>query len=575
MRKILECLRPYRKEILLALLFMVVDVAGEVLQPLLMADIISGGIEKGDMGYILRTGGLMVLVALGAVAAGFGNARFSARAGVGFAANLRDALFRKVQTFSFENIDEFSTASLSIRLTNDVTQMQNLGTMGLRMMARAPMMLPFALIMAVRVNARLTLILGVVIPVLLVALGFLIRRAMPLFVKMQQAVDWVNQVIQENVTNIRVVKSFVSETYEKDKFEKSSAALRDTALQAMRAIIINMPLMMLAMNISTLAVILLGGRSIISGTFSVAEMTKFISYIFQILMSLLVLAMVFVMLTRASASYHRIREVLDAEPTLKDQGKKADARRISGRVEFRDVSFSYNKDQPQPVLSGLSFTVEPGEMVAVIGGTGAGKSSMVQLIPRLYDVSGGQVLLDGVDVQDYPLHALHERIAMVLQKNTLFSGTIRDNLRWGNEHATDQEIERAARAAQAHEFIQAFPRGYDTWLEQGGVNVSGGQKQRLCIARALLKNPKILILDDSTSAVDTATEQRIRAAFREQIQGTTVFLIAQRISSVQDADKILVMDEGKIVGVGKHGELLQSCEAYREICQSQTGEVTA
>lgn len=573
MKKILSCLKQYRRAAILAVCFMVLDVLAEVIQPTLMADIIGQGIQSGDVGYIVRTGLLMILVAAIGLLSGFGNAKYSAKAGVGFAANLRDRLFRKVQTFSFRNIDSFSTASLSIRLTNDVTQMQNLATMGMRMMIRAPLMLPFALVMAIRINSSLALILGVSVPVLLVLLTLLVRRAMPMFEKMQRSVDRLNRTVQENVTNMRVVKSFVREEHEKRKFAEASDGQMNTAMRAMYAVIVNMPLMMLVMNCTIVAVVFFGGRQIIGNTLTVAEMTKFINYIMQILMSLMMLAMMFILLTRASASYRRIREVLDTESDMQDAEGARKAQGLRGRVEFRDVSFHYHaEDDGDPVLSHVSFTAEPGEVVAIIGGTGAGKSSMVQLIPRLYDVTQGAVLLDGVDVREYHLASLHDEVAMVLQKNTLFSGTIRDNLRWGNQDATDEQIYAAAKAAQAHDFIMSFPKGYDTWIEQGGVNVSGGQKQRLCIARALLKAPKVLILDDSTSAVDTATEQRLRESFRNELAGTTIFLIAQRISSVQDADKIVVMDDGSIVGIGRHDELLASCEAYQEIYASQQGE---
>lgn len=557
----------------MAVCFMVVDVFAEVVQPTLMADIIGRGIQSGNLGYIIRVGLAMIAVAVIGLLSGFANARFSAKAGVGFAANLRDKLFRKVQTFSFRNIDSFSTASLSIRLTNDVTQMQNLATMGMRMMIRAPLMLPFALIMAIRINASLALILGVSIPVLLVLLVLLIRRAMPLFEKMQGSIDYLNRTVQENVTNMRVVKSFVREEHEKGKFKEASDGQMGAALRAMNAVIVNLPLMMLVMNLTIVSVVFFGGRQIIGDTLTVAEMTKFINYIMQILISLMMLAMMFMMLTRASASYRRIHEVLETESDISDSADAHPVGNLRGRIEFRDVSFHYHpEDDGEPVLSHISFTAEPGEVVAVIGGTGAGKSSMVQLIPRLYDVTEGAVLLDGVDVRQYRLSTLHSAVAMVLQKNTLFSGTIRDNLRWGDQNATEEDIIAAARSAQAHDFIQSFSEGYDTWIEQGGVNVSGGQKQRLCIARALLKKPRVLILDDSTSAVDTATEQRLREAFRRDLAGTTIFLIAQRISSVRDADKIIVMDNGQIVGIGKHEELLASCEAYQEIYLSQQGE---
>lgn len=573
MKKILSCLKPYRGTVFWAISFMVVDVLCEVIQPTLMADIIGRGIQSANVSYILKIGFMMIAVAAIGLLSGIANARYSARAGTGFAANLRKKLFEKVQTFSFENIDTFSTASLNIRLTNDVTQMQNVATMGMRLMIRAPLMLPFALIMAIRINARLAMVLGVALPVLLVLLIILVIRARPLFEKMQSAIDHLNRTVQENVTNMRVVKSFVRGDHEAQKFSKASQNQMQAALRAMNAVIINMPLMMLIMNSTIVAVVLLGGKQIIADTLTVAQITKFINYIMQIMISLMMLAMVFIMITRASASYTRIREVLDTESEMETADQLMEAKNLRGDVEFRNVSFRYStQDSGAPVLSQINLSVKAKEMVAIIGGTGAGKSSLVQLIPRLYDATEGQVLIDGRDVRQFHLETLHKTVAMVLQKNTLFSGTIRDNLRWGDENATDDAIIAAAQAAQAHEFIQSFPHGYDTWIEQGGVNLSGGQKQRLCIARALLKKPAILILDDSTSALDTATEQRVREALRNELSNTTIFLIAQRISSVQDADKIVVLDNGAIAGVGKHTELLDSCEAYREIYASQQGE---
>lgn len=568
-KRLAPYLSPYKKEVSLAVLFMILDVFCEIVQPRLMANIVGRGIEEGNLSYILTTGGLMVLLALAAIAAGFGNSRFSARAGVGFAANLREGLFAKVQSFSFQNIDQFQSASLVTRLTNDVTQMQNTCIMGMRVMIRAPLMLPFALFMAIRLNAELALVLAVTIPLLLLALGLIIRKAMPMFDVMQRCVDRLNGNIQENLTNVRVVKSFVREEFEKEKFRRSNDDLMNNALYAMKIVILNMPLMMLAMNLSIVAVVWLGGRQIIAGGLDVASMTAFINYIFQVLMSLMMLSMMFILLTRSAASFRRICAVLDTQPDLGDREGAEEAGRLRGEVEFRNVSFHYGGAGSKDVLTGISFHARPGEITAIVGGTGAGKSSMVQLIPRLYDATGGEVLIDGRNVTDYTVRSLRENVGMVLQKNTLFSGTIRENLLWGDENAPMEEVVQAARAAQAHDFIMSFPDQYETWIDQGGVNVSGGQKQRLCIARAILKKPPVLILDDSTSAVDTATERKIREAFRETLKDTTIFLIAQRISSVQDADRILVLDDGKIVGMGTHDQLLASCEEYREIYESQ------
>lgn len=582
MKKILQFMKPYRGALSIAILFMVCDVIAEIMQPMLMAKIVGEGIQTGNMRYILTVGGIMVVLALLSILAGIMNARFSAKAGVGFAANLRKGLFDKVQSFSFKNIDDFSTASLSTRLTNDVTLMQNTAIMGMRILIRAPLMLVFAIFMALQMSKSLSGILVVATPIMLVAVAIILCKAMPMFTIMQKSIDRVNSNVQENVTNVRVVKSFVREDFEKEKFGQSNDALMNNSMRAMNLVILNMPLMMLIMNGCILAVLSIGGKQVINGDLDVASMSAFINYIMMILMSLMMISMLFVMLTRASASYKRIREVLDTAVDLEDPtgGETAEitaSGRIKGEVAFEHVYFRYNQDgESEDVLEDINLTAKPGEVVAIIGGTGTGKSSLIQLIPRLYDVTGGRVLLDGRDVREYNLEHLRENIGMVLQKNTLFSGTIAENLRWGNENATDDEVKAAARSAQAHDFIESFPMGYNTWIEQGGVNVSGGQKQRLCIARAMLKKPSILILDDSTSAVDTATENKIRRAFDKELSHTTTFIIAQRISSVQDADKIVVLDDGKIAAVGTHDELLKNSPEYLEIYESQMGkEVTA
>ncbi len=571
MKQLSGFIAPYKKPITLAVIFMLLDVICEVIQPTLMTNIVGKGIQSQSAGYIVGTGLLMIFVAFLAILAGFGNARCSAVAGVGFAAKLRRGLFAKVQEFSFHNIDHFSTASLATRLTNDVTQMQNAAIMSLRIMLRAPMMFVFALIMAIRMNASLAIILVVVIPLLAVAMFLIIRRAMPLFGGMQTRMDALNSSVQENLTNVRVIKSFVRQNYEKEKFKDANNGLTAASLKAMNAVILSMPLMMLTMNLSTVAVVWFGGGQVITGQLNVAQMTAFINYIFQILISLMMVSMMFVMFSRASASYKRIIEVLDAEIDL-ENSSSAGERPIRGNVSFENVSFQYDPANPEPVLKDISFTARAGEVIAIVGGTGSGKTSLVQLIPRLYDVSAGRVLLDGVDVREYTIESLRGQIGMVLQKNTLFSGTIRDNLKWGNERAAEEEIVEAAKAAQAHDFIMSFPKGYDTWMEQGGVNVSGGQKQRLCIARAILKKPPVLILDDSTSAVDTATEAKIRQAFHTVLRDTTTFIIAQRISSVKDADRIIVLSDGRISAVGTHEELLATSGEYQEIYESQLGK---
>ena len=538
--------------------------------PKLMANIINVGVANGSVGYITGTGALMILVALLMMAGGVGGAYFGAKAAVSFAADLRKDAFDKVQTFSFANLDQFSTGSLVTRLTNDITQVQNLINMALRMMLRAPGMLIGALIMAFVMNAELAVIVLIVIPILVGAIAVLIKIAFPKFKIMQKKLDALNSNIQEMLTNVRVIKSFVRGDYEEKKFAASNEDLKQTSLGAFKTIIIVMPLMMLMMNGTTLAVVWFGGRQIIVGNMQVGDLTAFTTYIVQILMSLMMLAMVILQSSRALASLSRIREILDTEVDLNDEHcKEPDKIVSSGRVEFRDVSFRYYKENKEAVLSHISFAVKSGQTLGIIGSTGSGKTTLVQMIPRLYDVDEGEVLVDGVNVKDYTLENLREGVGMVLQKNVLFSGSILENLMWGDENASMEEVRKAAQAAQADGFVSSFTGGYEMDLGQGGVNVSGGQKQRLCIARALLKKPKILILDDSTSAVDTATEAKIRESFAGELKNTTKIIIAQRISSVQEADEIMVLDDGKIVGFGKHEDLLASCEAYQEIYYSQ------
>lgn len=562
---------PYLSAFILGPIFMIVEVVGEVLMPKLMSMIINEGIQGGaGNGYVVSKGILMVLLALCMMLGGVLGAYFAVKAAVNFAASLRKDVFTKVQKFSFANIEKFSTGSLVTRLTNDITNMQNVIMMALRMMLRAPGMLIGGLIMAVLMNARLAIILGVVIPLLLVALVIVIRIAFPRFDIMQTRIDKLNSRIQENITNVRVVKSFVRDDFEKETFNEANEELMEKSLSAIKIVIFTMPIMTLAMNITTMAVVWFGGKQIIVGDMPVGDLTAFTTYIIQILMSLMMVAMIMIQGSRALASSKRIKEVLQAEIDLNDDnaGRK-DLVVEKGAIEFRDVGFRYYKKHKNNVLKHISFRAEPGETIGIIGSTGSGKSSLVQLIPRLYDADEGQVLVDGVDVRDYSLKHLRDGVAMVLQKNTLFSGTIMDNLRWGDESAADEQVFEMARCAQADAFVKSFTEGYDTELGQGGVNVSGGQKQRLCIARALLKKPKILILDDSTSAVDTATEAEIRKSFTTSLKDTTKLIIAQRISSVESADRILVLDEGEIVGQGTHEALLKDCEEYQEIYYSQ------
>ena len=570
MKRYWKYIKPYLPAFIIGPLMMIVEVIGEVVLPKLMANIINVGVTNGSVGYITGTGALMILVALLMMAGGVGGAYFGAKAAVSFAADLRKDAFDKVQTFSFANLDQFSTGSLVTRLTNDITQVQNLINMALRMMLRAPGMLIGALIMAFVMNAELAVIVLIVIPILVGAITILIKVAFPKFKIMQKKLDALNSNIQEMLTNVRVIKSFVRGDYEEKKFAASNEDLKQTSLGAFKTIIIVMPLMMLMMNATTLAVVWFGGKQIIVGNMQVGDLTAFTTYIVQILMSLMMLAMVILQSSRALASLSRIREILDTEVDLNDEHcKEPDKIVSSGRVEFRDVSFRYYKENKEAVLSHISFAVKSGQTLGIIGSTGSGKTTLVQMIPRLYDVDEGEVLVDGVNVRDYTLENLREGVSMVLQKNVLFSGSILENLMWGDENASMEEVRKAAQAAQADGFVSSFTGGYEMDLGQGGVNVSGGQKQRLCIARALLKKPKILILDDSTSAVDTATEAKIRESFAGELKNTTKIIIAQRISSVQEADEIMVLDDGKIVGFGKHEDLLASCEAYQEIYYSQ------
>jgi len=568
--------KPYLSAFIIGPCLMLVEVFGDILMPRLMSMIINNGIAGRDTGYIIRIGLCMLVTALVMAVSGVGGAYFSSKASICFTSDLRRDLFAKVQQFSFKNIDTYSTGSLVTRLTNDVQQIQQLMMMCLRLALRAPGMMIGALIMAFTINNRLAMIILIVIPLLTIVIAVILTTAYPRFGVMQKKLDTLNSGIQESLTNVRVVKSFVREDFEKDKFRRANEDLRSSSLAAMNIVIVSMPVMMLAMNITTLAVVWYGGNMIIAGDMPVGDLTAFTTYIVQILMSLMLLSMIFLQSSRAMASIKRVNEVLDTEVDLTDaEAAYKDLPVTKGRVEFKDVSFSYHQesdgsdDNGDAVLQHISFAAEPGQVIGIIGATGSGKTSLVQLIPRLYDVTGGQVLVDGVDVKDYSLHHLREGVGMVLQKNVLFSGTIEENLRWGSEDAAKEEILAFAKAAQADAFISTFTNGYETDMGQGGVNVSGGQKQRLCIARALLKKPKILILDDSTSAVDTATEAKIRECFRTTLKDTTKIIIAQRIGSVEEADQILVLDNGRIIGRGTHAELLKTCEAYQEIYYSQ------
>ena len=565
-------LEGYKKEAVRSPIFIVLEVICELILPLVMAKIVDEAIPAGDTGRIFLLGGAMLLLSVLAMVFGVLSAKYATFASQGFGANLRQCLFDKIQSFSFADIDRFSSASLITRTTNDVNAMTMMLNMGLRMLWRAPVMLIVALAITIRLNARLSLILLAVIPVLALGIGVIMKICSRLFQVMQQKIDGLNNTLQENLVAIRVVKAFVRQDHEKAKFKTANDELTQAGMNVGLRVITMMPLMTVAMNGATVGVLYLGGKMVMQADFDLGDLQAILTYVSQILMSVMMVAMTLLQLSRAQACARRISEVLDTQPSVEDNeqaaGRALPAPR--GEVEFRDVSFKYvASGTGDDVLEHISFTVKPGQFVAIVGGTGTGKSSLVNLIPRFYDVTGGAVLVDGMDVRDYPLEQLRGRIGMVLQSNVLFSGTIRENLLWGDPDATEEQMIQAAKDAQAYDFIMSFPDGFDTVLEQGGVNVSGGQKQRLCIARAMLRHPAILILDDSTSAVDSATEAAIRASFAKNLKGTTVIIIAQRISSVQYADEILVLDDGKIAGQGTHEELLASNTIYQEIYQSQ------
>ena len=578
MKRWLKYIKPYWVAFLLGPLCMIVEVVGEVLLPKFLAEIINIGIGSGSgrgSGYIAAVCGGMIVTAVLMLLGGVGGVYFGAQAAVNFSSDLRRDVYKKVQKFSFANIDRFSSGSLVTRLTNDITQIQNFVNMLLRMCLRAPGMLVGAVFMAIMLNPRLALVLAVMVPLILVVQFFVIRKGFPRFTRMQSRIDELNSTVQENLTNVRVVKSFVREDFEKKKFGKANQNLKDAGISAMNIMIFMQPLMMLLMNITTLLVLWFGGNQVIDFVqtgfgMEVGDLSAFLTYVNQILFSLMMVTMLFMISSRALASGRRICEVLDEPLDLTDdQAQDRDRKVTGGDVEFRHVSFRYYKDSREKVLDDINLHIPAGKTVGIIGSTGCGKSTLVSLIPRLYDADEGQILVDGVDVRDYSLVHLRDGIGIVLQKNVLFSGTIYDNLLWGDEHATKEQVKQAAEYAQADLFVQNFAESYETELGQGGVNVSGGQKQRLCIARALLKHPKILILDDSTSAVDTATEANLRKAFREGLKDSTRIIIAQRITSVMDADLIVVMDEGRITGIGTHSQLLAENKEYQEIYDSQ------
>lgn len=567
-----EHIKGYEKQAVLSPILIVLEVICELILPLIMAEIVDVAIPAGDVRYIFLLGAGMVALALVSMACGVGAAKAAAFASQGFGCNLRQALFDKVQTFSFADIDRFSSASLITRITNDVNVMTMMLAMGLRMLIRAPMMLVTALAVSIVLNAKLAMVLVVVIPVMTVIIAVVMKICTRLFEILQTKLDHLNNTLQENLVAVRVVKAFVRENHERKKFKSANDELTQAGLSVGLRIVAIMPVMMLCMNGALVAVLYFGGRMVMGGSFQLGDLQAFTGYISQILMSVMMVAMTLLQLSRSQACAQRINEVLEATPDIQD-GQNAQSAKLpapKGKVELRKVSFKYTASGTgDDVLKDIDLTVEPGQFVAVIGGTGVGKSSLVNLIPRFYDPTGGQVLLDGMDVRDYPLDDLRARIGMVLQNNVLFTGTVRENLLWGKPDATQEELDRAAKDAQAYGFIMSLPQGYDTLLDQGGVNLSGGQKQRLCIARAMLKQPAVLILDDSTSAVDSATEAAIRKSFHENLKGTTVIMIAQRISSVRYADKIVILEDDHIAGQGTHEELLENNAIYQEIYQSQ------
>ncbi len=574
-KKLMSYIGEFKRDTILSPIFVTLEVFLEVLLPTLMALVIDNGVETGDMNYVMKMGLIMLVVAMLSLAAGTLSGVFAARASMGFGRNLRKGMFDNIQDFAFRNIDHFSTAGLVTRMTTDVTNVQNAYQMLVRMFVRAPIMMISALIMCVKINARISLIFLAALVFLGLVLSFVIRRAFPLFNEMFRGYDSLNASVQENLTGIRVVKAYVREDHENDKFCKATDRLKNLSVHAEKLVIMNQPVMQLTVYTCILLISWIGAKMIVvNGTMTTGELMSLFTYTTQILMSLMMMSMVFVMVTMASSSAKRIAEVLDEKSTLHNPEKPV-YKVEDGSIEFDHVNFAYSENETKEereekcVLTDINFKIHSGETIGIIGGTGSSKSTLVQLIPRLYDVLDGSVRVGGRDVREYDIETLRNEVSMVLQKNVLFSGTILDNLRWGNKEATEEECRHACELAQASEFIDKMPDGYETFIEQGGSNVSGGQKQRLCIARALLKKPKILILDDSTSAVDTKTDALIRKAFREEIPATTKIIIAQRISSIEDADRILVLDQGKISGMGSHDELLKTNEIYRDIYRLQ------
>ncbi len=568
-KKFAPYLSKYKKWVGMGCLCGIMEAVFEMLIPLVMANIVDIGVQNHDAAYTVRMGLVMTVMAVVSMGFGMGLARCSSIAGQSFGAELREAQYNKIQEYSFSNIERFSTASLITRLTNDVNAMQMSVTMGMRILVRAPVMLVSALFLAVMINAKLAMVFLVAIPVLLGSLYFIISHVRKRFGILQGRIDNMNTAVQENLIGIRTVKAFVREDFERKKFESANSSLRKASEEAFGFVVLNMPVMQMVMFSTIIAILWFGGGMVHTGALQVGKLTSFITYVTQILMSLMMVSMIFMMLSRSVASARRILEVLEEVPDINDDACDQEAQVSDGSVVFDHVNFSYDGKGDDLVLTDINLTIPSGSTVGILGGTGSAKTTLVQLIPRLYDATSGRVLVGGRDVKDYSLEHLRNTVAMVLQQNTLFSGTIRENLLWGDASAGDEEIWAACQAACADEFISRMPQGLETDLGQGGVNVSGGQKQRLCIARAILKKPKVLILDDSTSAVDTATDAKIRRAFREDLAGTTKIIIAQRVSSISDADQIIVLDDGHVAAHGTHEELLESCAIYREVYQSQ------
>lgn len=570
MKKYWEILKRYKVGLLVSPLFVLVNVSSESIQPLFMARIIDEGVMERNLSAITSIGLYMLLVSVAGLAASIANIYTSSRTSIGFGTDLRNSLFRKIQELSFSDIDKFNSASLITRLTNDITKIQHIVLILMRIFLRAPLMIIMSVFFVVKINKELSLVLIAAIPILSISIYLILRKGFPLFVKVQQLVDRLNGIVRENLINIRVVKSFVREDFEEEKFTRSSQDLQDMVVRASNIVVSAFPIMQLIMNLSVIAILWFGGVKVIHGDLKVGEFISFVNYLAQILISLMMLSMIMMSFARASASSKRILEVLDTDPSLANTEKGLQAKHLieQGNISFRHVDFRH-RDGDEDILKDINFHIRSGETIAIVGATGSAKSSMVQLIPRLYDATAGEVMINNINVKDYNLDELHNKIGMVLQKNELFTGSIIENIRWGKPDASQEEIEAAAKVAQAHDFIMSFTDGYDTLLGRGGVNVSGGQKQRICIARALIRKPKILILDDSTSAVDSDTEQRIRAGLASVLKDTTVLIITQRLNTMQSADRVIVLEDGRVEAIGTPSELIEKSKIYQEIYNSQ------